>query len=95
MQVKNRIHVVLLKSCESLKEGLIKVYLLNGFSCGCAACLSTHYSSAAHLTPAPPAAQSISSFTRSPQCLSGKCQPLLKIELRAQERYMITSQCRA
>lgn len=86
MQVKKRIHGVLLKSCRSLKEGLIKIYLLNGFSFGCAACLRTHYSSAAHLTPIPhTVAQSISGFTQSSQwkmsafiCLFFS---LLKIEL--------------
>lgn len=68
MQVKNRIHVVLLKSCKSLKEGLIKIYLLRWLFLWLEACLfknSLQFSGSSQ--PAPPAAQSISGFIQSPQ----------------------------
>lgn len=100
MQVKNRIHVVLLKSCKSLKEGLIKIHLPRWLFLWLEACLfknSLQFSGSSH--PHLPAAQSISSFIQSPQWKIPAIYPLpappTEIELRAQEKYKITSQCRA
>ena len=101
MQGKNRLHVVLLKSCKSLKEGLIKIYLLRWLFLWLEACLfknSVQFRGSSH-----PAPQQHKVFLVLFRALNGKYQPFippycprpLKIELKVWERYMITSQCRA
>lgn len=100
MQVKNRIHVVFKKSCKPLKEGLRKIYLPRWLFLWLHGLLKEPLQFSRSSYPCPPAGRSIYGFIRSPQwkmpavlfvCLFF----LLKIQLRAQEKYKITSQHRA